>query len=184
MDSSESSGEDVHEMIVQYVTEVLSEDRKKGSSEVPCEGKVGQRDICEADSKVDLVVDKNVKVESCKRAGPWKISLELDGRSTEFEVDTGSAVTLISKTQFTKFFPNKSLSDSKVKLETYSGEKIKLEGEFQIEVKYNKSYRCKLYVTNEQGSPLMGRDWLMKIHLNWRMITCLYVNKIYQTNDE
>jgi hypothetical protein len=81
MDSSESSGEDVHEMIVQYVTEVSSKDkqvssevtevvsegRKKVSSEAPCEDKVVQRDICEADNKVD----KNVKVESYKRAGPW-----------------------------------------------------------------------------------------------------------------
>jgi hypothetical protein len=57
MDSSESYGEDVHEMIVQYVTEVsskdkrvssevtevLSEDRKKVSSEVPCEDSVAKR---------------------------------------------------------------------------------------------------------------------------------------------
>jgi hypothetical protein len=33
MDSSESSGEDVHEMIVRYVTEVSNED-KQVSSEV------------------------------------------------------------------------------------------------------------------------------------------------------
>jgi hypothetical protein len=85
--------------------------------------------------------------------------------------------------RFTELFPNKSLSDSKIKLKTYSGEKIKVEGECQIEVKYNrKSYRLKLL--NEQGSPLMGRDWLMKIPLDWKKITCLNLNKIYQTNDE
>jgi hypothetical protein len=63
MDSSESSGEDVHEMIVKYVTEVssddkqvpsevtdvpsearevLSENRKDDSSEVPCDEKCGK----------------------------------------------------------------------------------------------------------------------------------------------
>jgi hypothetical protein len=79
--------------------------------------KWGKKDICEAD-KVDQVVDKNVKVKSYKRAGPWKVSLELEGRSAAFEVDTGSAVTLISKTRFTVLFPNKSLYDIKVKLKT------------------------------------------------------------------
>jgi hypothetical protein len=205
--SSESSGENVHEMIVRYVTEVLSEDkqvsikvtevpsevtevpskvtevlsedRKKVSNEVPCEDK----DICEADSKVDQVLNKNVKVEIYKRAGPYKA--ELEGRSTEFEVHTGLAFSLISKTIFTELFPNKTLSDSKVNLKTYSGEKIKLEGECQIEVKHNrKSNRLKMYVTHEQGGPLMGHDWLMKIPLDWRKITFLNVNKSYQTNDE
>jgi len=61
-----------------------------------------------------------------------------------------------------------------VVFKTYTGEKLKPIGVLTVNVEYNKSrYVLDLYVVNRGGPPLLGREWLKHIKLDWHNINCL-----------
>ena len=60
-------------------------------------------------------------------------------------------------------------------LRSYSGHLIPVFGETTVHVKYGQSQDLDLpiIVTKGRGVPLMGRDWLSKIKLNWHLINAV-----------
>ena len=84
------------------------------------------------------------------------------------ELDTGSRVSIISLELYNKQFSSTKLVDSKMKLTTYSGELLKPHGVMNVTVEYkDQKKRLKVYVISGVGPPLLGRDWLTKIRLDW-----------------
>lgn len=84
------------------------------------------------------------------------------------EVDTGAAVSLISAEDKATFFPPCSLSPTTLTLSTYTGEAMPVLGQMVVEVSYNQFRgHLHLYVVGGKGPPLMGRDWLRQIRLDW-----------------
>ena len=56
-------------------------------------------------------------------------------------------------------------------LKTYSGEILKVLGTLLVKIKYNKQVvHGYVYVVLGDGPPLLGRDILSKIRLNWSTI--------------
>lgn len=96
---------------------------------------------------------------------------QLDGRKVKMMLDTGSAVSIISDDMFYKMFKGKDMMDTSVKLRIYSGETIAPTGVITVQVTLDK--QCEtlaLYVVRSRGPPLLGRDWLKVLKLDWREI--------------
>ena len=87
------------------------------------------------------------------------------------EIDTGAAVSVISKKTQEKLFPNAHLDKSSLKLSTYTAESIPVVGQMEVELTYANYTGChKLYVVGGNGPPLLGRSWLQHLQLDWANI--------------
>ncbi|KAG0434501.1 hypothetical protein HPB47_019069 [Ixodes persulcatus] len=86
----------------------------------------------------------------------------------KMELDTGAAVSIISKRQFQSLFPRAELSPASLILRTYTGERVKPKGVATVDVEY-RDFKGKLplHVLGEDGPPLIGRDWSTSSSLTW-----------------
>lgn len=88
------------------------------------------------------------------------------------ELDTGAAVSIISEDTKKSLFPDVPLQHSRITLRTYTGERIEVAGEIQVNVQYGQQAveRLPLVVVKGGGPPLFGRNWLGRIQLDWASI--------------
>ncbi|XP_056096372.1 uncharacterized protein K02A2.6-like [Rhinichthys klamathensis goyatoka] len=92
------------------------------------------------------------------------------------ELDTGSAVSVMSQHEFEKHFKTTKLKPLPVKLKTYTGEPIIPLGVMPVIVMYNdQQSELDLYIVRTEGPALWGRDWLRKLQLDWKSIKRLQV---------
>lgn len=104
------------------------------------------------------------------------VSPEINGTVIDMELDTGSGISVISKQDFDQFFKNCELINTSLTLKTYSGEPIHPLGYLECNVQLNdQSETLNLYVLNNEGRPLFGREWLRHLNLNWAEIKSLQV---------
>ena len=99
---------------------------------------------------------------------PYMCKLELNGAQCKIEIDTRCSSTLISKRQF-DLLPYAKLSKKRtiLRLRTYSGGVIILNGVANLKVKYQgKMYDLRVPVVPGSGPSLLGRDWLEKLAIN------------------
>ena len=67
--------------------------------------------------------------------------------------------------------PEKPLQHSTAKLHTYTGEPIKVLGSTEVLVQHNgQSMTLPLIVMKGKGSPLLGRNWLSVLKLDWQNV--------------
>ena len=113
-------------------------------------------------------------VESPAATKPLLIEVMINDQLLSMEVDTGSAVTLVSEHTFKNKFPNTTLQPSSVKLRTYSNESLQVVGQIEAKVQYEKQEaKLPLIVVEGNGPSLFGRDWLAQIFLDWKKIHSL-----------
>ena len=68
------------------------------------------------------------------------------------------------------------MQESQVKLKTYSGEQLIVKGVIEVEVQYvDQQAQLQLVVARGNGPSLFGRDWLMKIRLDWIQLCANHV---------
>ena len=115
----------------------------------------------------------NIEIHSIKNSKSnviW-ITPEVDGKPLKMELDTVSAVSVLPFSQYQKLYPNVKFKNSTTLLQTYTDEKIKPNGKTQVTVKHNgQTQLLEIYIVKSSGPPLLGRDWLEKICLDWRSI--------------
>ena len=104
---------------------------------------------------------------------PYKIEMVVDNQSIEFEIDTGSGITIISESCYNKLFPNEELRSSKMTVKTYSNEILPVLGKRDVDVTYNgiKYGPLKLVILKGEGVNLLGRNWINQIRIDWRCVT-------------
>lgn len=56
---------------------------------------------------------------------------------TQFKVDTGASISIMSSERFKTLFPSTKLGNTSMKVVSYTGEPIKLAGEVRIPVTWN-----------------------------------------------
>ena len=62
------------------------------------------------------------------------------------------------------------------KLKTYSGEQLSVKGVIKVEVQYkDQCEQLQLVVARGNGPSLFGRDWLMKLRLDWTQLCANHV---------
>ena len=88
------------------------------------------------------------------------------------QIDTGAAVSIIPTHIYKKLLSSTSpLTQSKLKLRTYTGEPVRPRGTFEALVEYNhQSAELPIHVVDTSGPPLCGRDLLAHIALDWHRL--------------
>ena len=109
------------------------------------------------------------------------VTLSINGTPLRMELDTGSAVSIISKGDYLQKFSNLELHSTQVKLKTYT-EKITPVGLLRVSIEYQgQQFGGELYVIDRGGSALFGRDWLTHLKLDWPNILAMSVENQVDT---
>ena len=115
---------------------------------------------------------------------PLYATVTINGSPLSMEIDTGASVTIASLETFNAIREGESsleLTQSNVKLQTYTGEPIEVCGATQVQVKHNEqTLTLPLLVTKGDGPTLLGRNWLEALRLDWRTIFHVGSNRTLQ----
>ena len=65
---------------------------------------------------------------------PLEVEVRIEGKEIAMELDTGAAVSLVSKKILTHSWPEHPLQETTTRLKIYSGEQLNVLGEARIEV--------------------------------------------------
>lgn len=99
------------------------------------------------------------------------LRVKVGGGVIKFEVDSGSPVSLMGFTDKNKYIPDVPLHETKVELRSYCGNPIEVYGIVYATVKYEgQSHKLRLFVVKTDRHPLMGREWMNALDLNWNVI--------------
>ena len=107
---------------------------------------------------------------------PLMVSLEVENRAVQMELDIGAAVSLVSHKTYKKLqLSNKPLEKSTMQLTTYSSESIKVQEVVNVDVNCEgQQATVPLYVVEGNGPDLFGRNWLEVFKLNWNKICTVH----------
>lgn len=134
-----------------------------------CQSKINLVEESETDSDFEDSL-KLVKVNKIKCSGkiipPYYVKLNLNGIPVNFQVDTGSAFTLINKNVFKKL--KTTAKNVSVKLTDINNNKINVYGQCDVKVEFeNKTKYLNLIVIDTDNEiNLLGRSWLEKFKIN------------------
>ena len=122
----------------------------------------------------------------CQEGKPIQTTVYLEDHPFVMEVDTGAAVSLINESTYksSPFLKTIPLQSSTVKLRTYTGEKIAVTGELSVKVQSGSQvHTLPLLVVPGQGPSLLGRNWLLKLQLDWKNIFSLRSSSLQDVLD-
>ena len=107
-----------------------------------------------------------------------------NGVQTSMEVDTGAAATIINEETYKSIIEGnlvknrQQLETAKVKLQTYTGELVKVIGTLNVIVKYEKQeVELQTLVVEGSGPNVLGRDWLRVLTLSWKELFKMQIDK-------
>ena len=117
------------------------------------------------------------------KSDPITVTLELNGKKLEMEVDTGATFSVISEATRQAVFPQETLRPSNLILKTYTNERMEVSGTLNMRVKYgDQEDKLVLIVVAGDGPSLLGRNWLKYIHLDWKSIFTVRSPKLRSLN--
>ncbi|XP_075722156.1 uncharacterized protein LOC142765298 [Rhipicephalus microplus] len=94
-----------------------------------------------------------------------------DGALVEMELDTGAAVSIMPYKQFKQQFPSARCGPTDIVLRTYTGALVQPCGVAVVKVQHGEqTAKLPLYLVDQAGPPLLGREWLRTVRLNWNQI--------------
>ena len=107
---------------------------------------------------------------------PFWVTVKINEVELPMEVDTGAAVSIVSVSTYNRLWSGQSLplQATATSLRTYTGEKIDVRGSAAVCVEYlDQKEQLELLVVAGMGPSLLGRDWLLKLRLDWSSINKL-----------
>ena len=108
---------------------------------------------------------------------PITVDVLINHKKVNMEIDTGAKLSIISRVVYDKLPDKPELQHSETILKTYSGEKIIPAGEIEVEVEYNDQIlTLPLIVAPGKTVPLLGRDWMSALQLDWPSIHPQWAN--------
>lgn len=97
---------------------------------------------------------------------PMTESVVVNKNKLNFEIDTGSAVTVISERTYGDYFSSLKLQPSKILLQSYNGGRIDTLGTLSLPFVYKgKQRNITAYIVRGNGPLLLGRDFIAKFNL-------------------
>ena len=149
--------------------------RKKKQNEketLPRHAKGGQRT-----HHIEEAVVSTIHTLSDTKGGP-KVTLEVAGRDLELDVDTGASVTVLPHHVYSKYLKHVQLQKSKIAVQSYSGQPLRAVGEATVPVRYGDQYTMGRMLVARAPSkpPVLGRNWLQSIKLDWQSLFMLQDN--------
>ncbi len=93
---------------------------------------------------------------SGKGADKYRVNVQIGTVPINMEIDTGSAVTIISEDIYEKHLSEYPVRDANIRLKSYSGDKISLLGQCDVPVSYqgNEPLTLPLYIAKGHRPPL------------------------------
>lgn len=89
------------------------------------------------------------------------VPVVIEGKNVDMELDTGASVTIISKNVWYDVLA------TDLKLRSYSGHGIPMAGEAEFRLTHhNQEVSLPVFITENDGPVLMGRDWLATLKLD------------------
>ena len=88
----------------------------------------------------------------------------------------GTAVSILLFGMYNEKFKQIPLNETAARLKTYTGERVQPQGQLSVKVEKDKVVQHLTFiVVDGPGPPLLGRDWLSKIPINWNAIKRIHV---------
>jgi len=115
-------------------------------------------------------VELKLYSEPSESERPFLTDVYIDGKKVQMEIDTGSAVSLIPEGIWRRLKRPK-LNKVNARLKSYTGPLLEIKGQFEAEVGAERAtQKLQVLVVEGTGPALFGRNWLRKLHLNWKKI--------------
>lgn len=109
----------------------------------------------------------------------YKVGLFINSNPIEVELDTGSALTICNSDMFSKKFSGVPLTHANIKLFTYAGNEVMVEGQAEVKVAYNGQCMLPVVSINKKNQAiLLGRNWLNKLKY-WSGVQYFQVKQHY-----
>ena len=106
-----------------------------------------------------------------EKHAPIKVPVSVENEQLEMLLDTGASVSIIPESLYKKSFRDLPLMPSYEELKAYGGKSIPVRGQIKVNVKYEAQEKeLPLIVVGNQGPPLLGRNRLESLRLNWKDI--------------
>ena len=107
---------------------------------------------------------------------PMYVSPRVNGGSCRMQIDTGSARSIITLSEFKDKFPGQELKKTSVMFKTYTGQLVQPNGKFIAHVKlHGQKRKLPLFVVPNGSNALLGRDWLRELQLNWAEVKAVSI---------
>lgn len=108
---------------------------------------------------------------------PILVSLNVNGKKIDFELDSGAGVTAISEKFYRKFFNDCKLTQEFVRVYLVTGEKMSILGSFLATIVFE-NVTNEIKVVKNCESQVVGRDFLDKFNFQCRMVKKIDVNNL------
>lgn len=113
------------------------------------------------------------------KVDPFKVNLNVENIPIIFEIDTGSAYSIISETMFNDLLGTKVMENNDL---DYVGNKITPIGKVKLSVDYNnKTTSIWVYIVPNGGPPLLGRNDLILLGID-NFSTCNFTGVTHNVN--
>jgi RNase H-like domain found in reverse transcriptase/Reverse transcriptase (RNA-dependent DNA polymerase)/Integrase zinc binding domain/Integrase core domain len=125
----------------------------------------------EDDDAADLVAKIDSMLGKKNKNSIEMVKVTVENSVLSFEVDTGSKYSVISSSDYKKYFRERMLRKIDLPLSVVTGEKLKVLGNISVRVKgKGKQHELELVVieTKKNFIPLLGRVWLNNLCPKWR----------------
>ena len=102
---------------------------------------------------------------------PLLATLQIQGAPVEMEIDTGATLSVMAYDTYSSTWNGDQappIKPTTANLCTYTGKAIKVVGAIDVDVEYEgQQAKLNLVIVDGKGQPLLGRDWLHHIRLDW-----------------
>ena len=112
------------------------------------------------------------------KVAPIQVQLRVNEVDMTMEVDTGAALSVMSSKKYQQLWKGHgpSIQPTDIRLTTYTGEKLEVKGNIQVQVQYQGQKKTlPLLIVAGAGPTLLGRNWLQHIKLDWRALNSISV---------
>jgi len=130
-------------------------------------GKLGHlRAVCFKNTSSTNNLEEMLSLEHSNYRDKFLLSMEVEGKKVEFEIDSGAAVTVMSESEATKLFPTATIRHTDLRLISFCGRALRCKGYVTVCAKYNNSIvkDLNIYLISGVRKPLLGREWIRQFN--------------------
>lgn len=146
------------------------------SKDVRCHncGKAGHlRTVCFGNTSSTHQLQVIANLEHAGHRDKFLVTLDVNGNPVEFEVDSGSAVTVMDESDAARRFPTLTRHSTKLQLVSYCGKILHSQGYVTVQVKCVSSIQnLNIYIVKGRRRPLLGREWIRQLPNELDFLTC------------
>jgi len=131
-----------------------------------CGGYGHLKKVCKKKGQTNYIEDI-AAIEACehtKHRSRYTVSLQVENKRLEFDVDCGAAVTLVSQHWLSLNFPKLKMIKTELRLRSYCRKEFAPVGYVRVKIKDLDTWKyLNMYVVKYDRQPLLGREWMNQL---------------------